>query len=346
MSPVDGASVIIRTGTAPAIVHRLLSMPAISVIIPVYNSERFVGGALQSVLDQSFRDFEIVVIDDGSTDGSREIIERFRGPITYHYQTNRGAAEARNRGLSLARGAWVAFLDSDDIWYPNKLAVQMDCVRCYPDVSFFYSDIDVIDEAGEITERRFLSQPPRRKGENHRRFFLPRRRRRRTFVSVVFNDQPFPYPSTVLARTDMLLRVGGFNPLFVGNYHEDFELFARIARFSAVRFIPEGLIKYRTHPLPDKSIRHRNWFMLLQSLSELWRDDPEKEALLQRQYAKHYARLTRERLLAGDLSKAQMYFRQACGYRPVSWRGFWSWIVLFRPNRRDLRDLYTKWRSG
>lgn len=322
-------------------------MPAVSVVIPVHNSQRFISEALQSVLDQSFQDFEIIVVDDGSTDGSRKIIDRFRGPITYHYQANRGAAAARNAGLSLAKGAWVAFLDSDDIWYPNKLAVQMNCARSSPEVSFFYSDIDVIDDGGGIRQRALLSTEARRNGNNQRRSLIPHRTRRPTFVSVVFNGRPFPYPSTVLARTAMLLRVGGFNPHFVSNYHEDFELFARVARVSEVRFIPEPLIKYREHPPPrDRSIRHRNWFMLLESLSELWANDPEKQAVLQRQYAKHYARLTRERLLTGDLRKAQVYFRQACDYRPMSWRGFLSWIVLFRPSRRDLHRLYTKWRSS
>jgi glycosyltransferase involved in cell wall biosynthesis len=316
-------------------------MPAISVVIPVHNGERFISETLQSALCQSFQDFEIIIIDDGSTDGSRKIIERFRGPIAYHYQSNRGVAAARNTGLSLAKGPWVAFLDSDDIWYANKLAVQMKYAERYPEVSFFYSDIDVIDEAGDITQRSLLTTESRRTRKN------PRRTRRPTFVSVVFNDRPFPYPSTVFARTEMLLRAGGFNPRFGNNYHEDFEFFARVAHGSEARFIPESLIKYRTHPPPrDKSIRHQNWFILLQTLSELWRDDSEKHALLQRQYAKHYARLTRERLLAGDLRTAHKYFRQACGYRPMSWRGFWSWIVLFRPNRRDLHNLYTKWRSG
>jgi glycosyltransferase involved in cell wall biosynthesis len=319
-------------------------MPAISVIIPAYNSERFISEALQSALNQSFQDFEIIVVDDGSTDRSREIIESFNGPITYHYQPNRGAAAARNLGLSAAKADWVAFLDADDVWYPHKLAVQMDYTRLYPEVAFFYSDTDIIDDAGDIKDRGLLSAKSVRRAKRNERSFISNGRR--SLVSVVFNDQPFPYPSTVLAKRELLLHVGGFNPLFVGNYHEDFEFFARVIRISSLRFIPQSLVKYRLHSPPkDRRILHQNWFVLLQSLKELWRDEPEKQTVLRWQFAKHYARLTRDRLLAWDLPAAQSYFRQACGYRPSSLRGFWSWMILFRPRRKDLHNLYTNGRN-
>ncbi|HWO40250.1 MAG TPA: glycosyltransferase [Candidatus Eisenbacteria bacterium] len=317
-------------------------MPAVSVIIPAYNCERFIGEALQSVLEQSFRDFEIVVVDDGSTDGTSDIVNSFTGPITCYRQPNKGAAAARNLGLSLAKGDWVALLDADDAWYPNKLSTQIEYIKLHPETFFVYSDIDVIDGHSEIQQRSFLTAGQRK--PTWRPFPLSARTRRPTFVSIVFNGQPFPYPSTVLARRDLLLRAGGFNPAFQSNYHEDFEFFARLIRLSEMRFIPQALVKYRAHPPPrDKSVRHQNWFKLLQSLTDLWSDDQEKKQLLQRQFAKYYARLTRERLLAGDLGAAADYFRQACRYRPQSWRGFWSWLVLFRPNRRDLHAVKQRW---
>jgi glycosyltransferase involved in cell wall biosynthesis len=318
-------------------------MPAISVVIPVHNGERFISEALQSALCQSFQDFEIIVIDDGSTDRSREIIGSFDGPITYRYQANRGTAAARNMGLSMAKGDWVAFLDADDVWYPHKLAVQMDHTRLHPEVDFFYSDTDIIDETGDIKERGLLGAKSLRRAKRNERSFISNGRR--SLVSVVFNDQPFPYPSTVLAKRDMLLHAGGFNPLFT-NYREDFEFFARMIRISAFKFIPQSLVKYRMHSPPkDRWRLHQNWCVLLQSLEELWRDEPEKQAVLRWQFAKHYARLTRERLSAWDLPTARSYFRQACGYRPSSLRGLWSWIILFRPRLSDLYNVYTNWRN-
>lgn len=101
--------------------------PSVSVIIPTYNREHTIGLAIRSVLEQTFQDFEIIVVDDNSTDGTRGIIEGFRDPrIRYlRHEQNRGAAGARNTGISGARGDYLAFLDSDDEWLPHKLDEQI-----------------------------------------------------------------------------------------------------------------------------------------------------------------------------------------------------------------------------
>ncbi|MBP1464210.1 glycosyltransferase family 2 protein [Candidatus Chloroploca sp. M-50] len=106
-----------------------MSSPTISVIIPVYNGERFLAEAIQSVLDQTLPPDEIIVVDDGSTDGSAALVHRLastsRLPIHYIYQENQGPAAARNHGVQLALGAYIAFLDADDIWDRDKLSVQL-----------------------------------------------------------------------------------------------------------------------------------------------------------------------------------------------------------------------------
>lgn len=98
--------------------------PLLSVIIPVFNGERYLSQAIESVLAQTFQSFELIVIDDGSTDRSRETALSFP-QVEYVYQKNSGAGEARNRGIALSRGTFLAFLDSDDIWLPEKLSMQM-----------------------------------------------------------------------------------------------------------------------------------------------------------------------------------------------------------------------------
>src|SRR4051812_30232823 len=100
------------------------SAPQVSVIIPAHNSADFIGTAVESVLAQTFADYEIVVVDDGSTDGTREVLERFEGRIVYLHQQNRGVSAARNAGIRRSRGELVCFLDADDIWRPEKLARQ------------------------------------------------------------------------------------------------------------------------------------------------------------------------------------------------------------------------------
>jgi len=203
-------------------------MPKVSVVIPVFNGERFIGDAIQSVLNQTFQDFEIILVDDGSSDETERIAREFSGSIAYHRQQNQGAGIARNLGVALAQGDWMAFLDADDVWHPDKLAVLTRHVETYPDVAFFYSDMDIMDETGYITETCSLTAKPQRRKKNGRP----------TLVSLVFNNRPFPYPSTVLVRKDVFLHAGGFNPAFHGNYHEDFEAFARVARISPIHFIP------------------------------------------------------------------------------------------------------------
>ena len=101
---------------------------SISVIIPTYNRARLVTQAIDSVLAQTYKDYEIIVVDDGSTDGTRQALEPYQDRIRYIYQENRGAAAARNLGIKSSNGKWVAFLDSDDRWLPEKLAYQMDCL--------------------------------------------------------------------------------------------------------------------------------------------------------------------------------------------------------------------------
>ena len=97
----------------------------VSVIIPVYNGERYLAEAIGSALAQSYRPFEIIVIDDGSTDGTGQVVKPFIPPVRYFYQANGGTGAARNRGIQVAQGNFFAFLDADDLWQPDKLSLQM-----------------------------------------------------------------------------------------------------------------------------------------------------------------------------------------------------------------------------
>jgi teichuronic acid biosynthesis glycosyltransferase TuaG len=101
-------------------------MPKVSVNVPCFNSEKYIAETLQSVLDQTFEDFEIIVVNDGSTDRTEEIVKTFSDPrIKYYYQKNMGLSNTRNRQLALSSGEFIAFLDHDDIWMPEKLELQL-----------------------------------------------------------------------------------------------------------------------------------------------------------------------------------------------------------------------------
>jgi len=113
--------------------------PLVSVIIPVYNGDRFIGEAIESVLQQTYQNFEIIVVDDGSTDATQAALQPYGDRIHYVLQSNQGVASARNRGVQMARGELIAFLDQDDFFLPNKLALQVSCFEMQPNVGIVHS---------------------------------------------------------------------------------------------------------------------------------------------------------------------------------------------------------------
>ena len=124
----------------------------ISIVIPLYNKEKQIANTLQSVFKQTFQDFEIVVVDDGSTDNSVEEVEKFDDSrIRLIYQTNAGVSAARNRGIEEARGELIAFLDADDEWKPEYLATQYGLYQKYPECSVYACNYEFRDSKGNVT---------------------------------------------------------------------------------------------------------------------------------------------------------------------------------------------------
>jgi glycosyltransferase involved in cell wall biosynthesis len=116
--------------------------PVVSVIVPVFNAERYVADAINSILRQTSSASEIIVVDDGSTDASAEVVKSFGSAIIYCYQGNRGAAAARNKGIRLAAGAFLAFLDADDLWTPDKLRRQLDLFGARADIQIVFGKVE------------------------------------------------------------------------------------------------------------------------------------------------------------------------------------------------------------
>ena len=131
--------------------------PLVSVVIPAYNSGKFVAQAVESVLAQTYAPFEIIVVDDGSTDETKDVLGRFNGQINYIHQANSGPSAARNAGIRVARGAYICFLDADDLWTPDRLAVQMAFMQANHSIGLLFSDHEEFDEKG-IVLRSFLGE--------------------------------------------------------------------------------------------------------------------------------------------------------------------------------------------
>lgn len=135
----------------------------ISAIIPAFNAERYLAEAIDSVISQTYRPVDIVLVDDGSTDGTRAVAERYEASVRYVFQTNAGIGAARNRGIDMARGELLAFLDADDLWASDKLEWQAEALRADPglDMIFGYTQqFPTPEMADEIDDRiRYVAEP-------------------------------------------------------------------------------------------------------------------------------------------------------------------------------------------
>lgn len=296
-------------------------MPQISVIIPTYNREQFIGEALQSALDQTCQAFEVIVIDDGSTDRTEQIVRQLSNPIPilYQWQPNQGQAVSLNRGVSASSGEWIAFLDSDDLWYPHKLAVQVQHIETYPDVPFFYSAMDYfyVDNTGQ-------PQPTTRGWDS-------------PLIPLIFQGQPNAHMPTVVLRKDIFHRFGGFKAsLRLG---ESWELFARIAGAYPIYYIPQSLAKQRLHPdqtTRDLERRAENYHHFHACMWELWRDEPGKQATLLRETIKVYENLGKHFRRSRNYLLARQCFRRAYSYKPWSLRNLRRWIFSSVPGLQQL----------
>lgn len=164
----------------------------VSVIIPAYNAAQFLADTLQSVRSQSYDDYEIIVIDDGSTDDTRAVVESFPG-IRYHYQSNRGPAAARNAGLRLAQGEYLAFLDADDLWRPEMLQSCISILEEHPEIGAVQVKWLPIDGSGKLIGNETSWQPWR--GDV----------RERLLIDIPFNT------SSIVWRRDYWEQIGGYD---------------------------------------------------------------------------------------------------------------------------------------
>ncbi len=199
--------------------------PLFSVIIPVYNRERFIARAIESVLAQTFRDFELIVVDDGSTDKSAAIAARY--PLRLIQQPNKGVSAARNAGIKAAKGSIIALLDSDDEWKPKKLEAHYRFFREHPDYKIHQTD-EIWIKDGKFLNKKKIHQ------------------KKEGFIFYDSLHLCLISPSAVAIKRELFDEVGLFDESF--EVCEDYELWLRITRRYPVGFSPQHLvIKYGGH---------------------------------------------------------------------------------------------------
>lgn len=302
--------------------------PQVSVAIAAYNAASTLPETLQSVAAQTLRDFELVVVDDGSTDATPEILANHaaRWPwMRWERQQNAGAAGARNRAIALARGEFIAFLDADDLWLPDKLAVQLDVFARNPAVACVFADeIDFLPDR-DMPATLFQDKPPAR-GRILRQLF----------------PGNFILTSTLVVRRAALLELGGFN--VAHRVYEDLDLFLRLAERFEFDYTDRVLVRRRILP---GSLMHGNalacqrrdleiideWVMRCPDLF------PDDSPHVRRRRASVYARMGYTLLVQHDFQGAQRAYRRtialgqrspgtlahaAAAHFPPAARGYWQ----------------------
>ena len=201
--------------------------PRVSVIIPTYQHRDYIRRTLSSVFEQTLGDVEIIVVNDGSTDDTAAVLAPLveAGRIKYIEQINQGQSRARNTGLSQARGEYIAFLDSDDLWPSNKLASQVAFLDANPSVGMVGGTFRMIDE----------EDAPGRAGP-----FYPT-----ISFETLFTANPFHSPGQTLIRASLLNEIGGLDPKIWGA--DDWDLWFRVAKHSTIVMRDEIALYYRVH---------------------------------------------------------------------------------------------------
>jgi len=253
----------------------------VSVIIPLYNKEAFIEQAVRSVLHQDFEDFELIIVNDGSTDGSLGIIENIQDErIRIIDQQNSGVSVARNVGIQEARFEWISFLDADDWWSENFLSSMMDAVRTYPDHRIFASG-------------RTLIFPDGMKRYHHE--YLPKEGMTNTenYFKVISKYLPLVNSSNCLISRELIVENGMFRP--GQRKHEDHDLWIRLARNQDVVFINKPLSFYRkteSDSVSRQNYRHNDFITYLNTIIEVQNELDDPELTYFKRYIKNFVFVT------------------------------------------------------
>jgi len=281
-----------------------MTAPVVSVIIPTYNRRDYLQEAIDSVLAQTFTNFEIIVVDDGSTDGTGEALEqRYGDRIRYEWQENQGESAARNRGIKMAQGEFIALLDSDDMWLPTKLERQVASMREHPSTGMVTCRMLTINGQGRLIAGKVSDAP----------CAAPI-----TWEQAVTGSCPGldGASSAVMIRRDVFSELGVFDTEI--KYGEDTDLWMRIADRYDVYDMGMRLLLFRRHGSQQTSYstqaeiaRALDDRLRLLGNAASYRSDPASEALLQRATAREFVLAYLRELAASSDGHALEYLGRA-----------------------------------
>jgi glycosyltransferase involved in cell wall biosynthesis len=280
-------------------------MPRVSVVIPAYNCERYIGESVQSVLDQTYHDLEVIVVDDGSTDSTAGVVcDMTDCRIRLIRESNGGQASARNSGIRIACGELIAFNDGDDVWAPNKLELQIAHLDAHSDLGCVYCLIENFWDDGTVGSSGF-------------------QRKLRGWVFPEMLEDPFICTQQALIPRKVLDECGPFDETF--RMAGQSLLFLRLAMRYPIDYIDQVLVWRRRHEqniskTGGTSAKIERAQTRCRILERIYYEEGGKTHVSRRfareVFADAYCTLGEKQRLAGDLELAEQSFRQALGYCP------------------------------
>lgn len=301
------------------------SDPTVSVVIPTYNAASLLPDAVEGVLAQTYPEVEVIVVDDGSTDETPEVMAQYEDAVRYIRKENGGSASARNRGIREAEGAFIALLDADDVWMPEKLERQMAQFDAHPDLMWSYTNWVLVDEDSEEPVY-YAHQVMECQGGDVLRPLLGR-----LFIP----------PSTEVIRREVFDEVGLYDESELHRISEDWEFSLRVAERYPVGYVEEPLMKRRRHAGKKTStmdLEHalRSRRAIIEKT--VHRNPDRLKDLLPSALANLYTKMGRKWMNREERGRALKHFLTALQHEPTYWRA-WMYAVAALLPRSVLRTL-------
>ena len=228
----------------------------VSVVITTYNQSKLLLETIDSILAQTLEPAEIVVLDDGSSDDTAEVVRKLPAIVKYFYQPNAGICAARNAGVSFAQSEYIAFCDHDDLWRRDKLEQQMELHRQIPGLEYSFTNFALVTDGVWASSTKFDGTPPD--------FFADCKEVSPSglvcggsLYEKLLRSQPI-WPSTILMTRDLFRKLGGFNEVFGRNPSEDLEFTLRCLQQGAVGIVKEPVVGVRKHATNYSGSTYRN----------------------------------------------------------------------------------------
>ena len=292
------------------------NLPLVSVILPTYNCAAFLPHSIGSILAQTYNSYEIIVVDDGSTDNTKEVLYPFMQRIKYILlEQNKGLPTARNIGIRLAQGKYIAFIDADDLWLLEKLQTDIEYFETHPEVRMVYSKHLNIDQNGRMLDETSQKRLPSG-----------------NIFTQLFSKQNFIITSSVVVRKEIFETTGLFDEQL--SNCQDWDMWLRIAFYFKVGGINTPLVKYRHNP--HSLSKNRNNVLKYQKMviDKIYSNFKDKEngineKLYKKRLASHYAKVGRYYLRMGDKNRANENFGLSLKNDPLNLRSIRYYLCTF-----------------